>query len=120
MRTPAGKECSHYYADFHRGRQKQECRLAEANPDSAPWNPKDCARCAVPDILAANASPDLRLRLTIKAGVLGIGRRNQVDATCARHNIKIDDPIVGCPLCNAERPGLNAFIDALEKKDGGT
>ena len=65
MLTPAGKECPFYYADFHRGRAVEECRQVAANPASAPWRPRDCARCPIPDILRANASPNLRLKLTI-------------------------------------------------------
>ncbi len=117
MKTPAGKECPQYFADFHRGRHIQECRLALRNPESAPWHPNDCARCPVPDILLANASPNMRLRLTIKPGILGIGRHNKVDAFCEKHLVTIDDPFVGCPQCNAERPGIDAFLSALETQE---
>ncbi len=118
MRTPAGKECPQYYADFHRGRHQQECRLADRNPSSARWQPSDCSRCPVPEILHANASPYMRLKLTIKPGFLGIGRQNVVEAFCERHNIPITDPMVGCPKCNAERPGIDAFLSALENEEG--
>jgi hypothetical protein len=114
MKTPAGKECPQYYADFNRGRNIQECRLANRNPESAPWHPGDCARCPVPDIVRANASPTMRLKLTIKAGFLGIGRRNIVEAFCEKHSIRIDDPFVGCPKCNSERSGFDAFREALD------
>lgn len=114
MKTPAGKECPMYYADFHRGRNVQECRLAERNPASAAWQPSDCSRCPVPDILHANASPNMRLILTIHNGIFGIGRRLNVEAFCDKHNIKIDDPFVGCPQCNAERPGFDKFLNSLE------
>jgi hypothetical protein len=114
MKTPAGKECPHYYQDFHRGRSLQQCRLAERNPESARWEPGDCQRCPVPDILHANASPHLRLCLTIRSGFLGFNRRNEVGATCSLHDIRIDDPIVGCPRCNAARSGIDEFLDALE------
>ena len=117
MKTPAGKECPQYYADFHRGRHAQGCRLAQRNPESAPWHPNDCARCPIPDILYANASPNMRLRLTIKPGILGIGRHNKVDAFCEKHTVVIDDPFVGCPQCNAERPGIDAFLSALETQE---
>ncbi|MCC7210039.1 MAG: hypothetical protein IT323_22235 [Anaerolineae bacterium] len=117
MRTPAGKECPEYYQDFHRQRNIQECRLAKRNPDSARWQPGDCRRCPVPDILRANASPHLRLKLTIRPGFLGIGRSNLVQATCEKHRQVIEDPYVGCEQCNAERPGLSAFIDALEGQE---
>lgn len=117
MKTPAGKECPEYYADFHRGRNIQECRLAKRNPRSAPWHPGDCARCPVPAILQANASENLRLTLTIKPGFLGLGRSLNVTATCAKHEVPIEDPYVGCPACNAERPGLALFMDALDDQE---
>jgi hypothetical protein len=117
MRTPAGKECPEYYEDFHRRRNIQECRLAKRNPDSARWQPGDCKRCNVPDILRANASPHLRLKLTIRSGILGLGRSVLVEATCEKHRQAIADPYVGCERCNSERPSISAFIDALEGHD---
>ena len=107
MRTPAGKECPHYYEDFHRGRDIQECRLAKANRASLAWQPSDCAKCPVPDILNANASPFMELNLTIKRGLLGFGRKLEVSAHCTRHDTPIEDPYVGCPLENQDRPGLD-------------
>ena len=74
MVTPAGTECAHYYEDYHRGREVQECRLVRANPASELWQTKDCARCPVPGILRANGNPDMVLTLTIKRGPLGIGQ----------------------------------------------
>jgi len=114
MKTPAGKDCPLYYADFHREHRAQECRLAKRNPESAPWHPSDCARCPVPDIVRANASENMRLRLTIKPGIFGIGRHNQVTAYCEKHACMIDNPFVGCPQCNSERPHFDAFKEALE------
>ena len=115
MRTPAGKMCPHYYQNFHRGRDIQECRLVTDNQESLLWKPKDCERCPVPDILLANASEDLRLTLTIRPLLLGMGRRLDVDAYCAKHQIPVADPYVGCTQCHAERPELEAFIRALEE-----
>jgi hypothetical protein len=117
MKTPAGTECRHYYQDFHRGANKQECRLAKANPNSLPWSPGDCARCAVPAILLANASPDLELTLEIKNKFLIFGKENVVTARCGKHNLTLSDPIVGCPKCAAERPGLEIFWKALEEPE---
>jgi hypothetical protein len=119
MRTPAGKECRFYYEDFHRGRNLQECRLIRENPESLPWRPSYCARCSVPEILNANASPNLELKLTVKPVMLGLGRRVEVTATCLKHRTTIEDPFVGCPQCNAERPGLDVFWKALEPNDEG-
>jgi hypothetical protein len=118
MKTPAGKECPEYHADFHRGRRVQECRLIKRNPHSAPWHPGDCSRCSVPDIFRANASESLRLSLQVKPGLLGIGRKLVVSAFCEKHKAAIDDPYVGCEACNAERPSLSLFLDALRSSDG--
>ena len=112
MRTPAGKECAYYYEDFHRGRSDQECRIPKGDR-SAHWKPEYCGKCPVPAILRDNASPNLELILTIKQTMLGFGRKMEVEAFCALHEISISDPHTGCPKCNAERPGLNLFADAL-------
>ncbi|MBA3874051.1 MAG: hypothetical protein ABI970_00795 [Chloroflexota bacterium] len=117
MRTPAGKECPHYHEDFHRGRNIQECRLANQNPESIRWKPTDCKMCQVPEILNANASQYLELKLTIKPKLLGLGRQIEIKASCVKHRIDIEDPYVGCPKCNAERPGLNLFWEALKEDD---
>jgi hypothetical protein len=115
MRTPAGKECPHYYADYHRGRQIEECRLVKANPQSVSWQPKDCSRCPVPDIVLANASDTMLLKLTIRPALLGTVRRMKIDAWCDKHAIPIENPYVGCPRCAEENPALQVFRDALGK-----
>jgi len=118
MRTPAGKDCRHYFQDFHRGKHVQECRLIKDNPNSRAWKPADCTTCPVPSILLANASPTLALKLTVSAKLLGVGRQLKVTAECTRHHLVVDDPFVGCPACNSERPGLDAFLNALEETGG--
>lgn len=117
MRTPTGKECQHYHEDFHRGRNIQECRLVNANPVSLRWRPNDCKNCPVPDILNANASQFLDLQLTIKPKLFGLGRQLEIKASCIKHRTDIDDPYIGCTKCNAERPGLKLFWEALDSDD---
>lgn len=117
MRTPAGHECKHYYEDFHRGRNIQECRLIKLNLDSKRWHPSDCAKCPVPAILNANASPDLELVASVETRFLGFGRHIKVSASCLRHRIPIPDPHIGCPQCAASRDGLDLFRKALENSD---
>lgn len=117
MRTPAGKECRYYHEDFHRGRDIQECRLVQGNPESMHWRPGDCSKCPIPEILNANASPDMTLTLTIKPKFMGLGREYEVTATCTKHRIPIDDPYTGCPSCYKERPGLDIFRRAFEQGD---
>jgi hypothetical protein len=46
-----------------------------------------------------------------------LGRRLVIEAHCKKHHIPLEDAYVGCPQCNAERPGLDAFIRALENSD---
>jgi hypothetical protein len=115
MQTPAGKECKHYYQDFHRGRNIQECRLAKQNPESERWQPNDCNRCPVPDILLANADPDMELTLTIKRGFMGFGRRLEVTAHNRNDGSVIEDPYVG--QVDENNPGLDIFRQALDDMD---
>ncbi len=110
MRTPAGSECKHYYEDFHRGREIQQCRLNRLNPASLPWKPQDCAKCPVPDYLRANGNPDMALKLSIEKGFLGLGRTVRVSASCHKHLIEIKEPPIGCPQCNAERSDLASLF----------
>jgi hypothetical protein len=117
MRIPAGKECPHYYEDFNRGRDIQECRLVKDNPESLAWRPQDCAKCPVPDIVLANASPHMRLTLTIRGVLLGFVRRMDVDAWCIKHDVAIKNPYVGCPLDAEENEAFRLFRDALEETD---
>ncbi len=114
MITPAGKECRFYYQDYFRGRSEQECRLIKSNSRSPEWKPKDCETCPVPEILLANSSPDLVLEATVKPGFLGMNRRVAVKAFCSRHLIDVDNPIVGCPKCAAEKPGISELFDNLD------
>ncbi|MDK3160554.1 hypothetical protein QPK87_28940 [Kamptonema cortianum] len=117
MRTPSGRDCRFYYEDFNRGRNLQECRLIKQNPQSLRWKSRYCETCRVPDILNANASPNLELSLAVVPVMLGLGRRLKVEASCMRHRVKIEDPFLGCPQCNEERPGLDLFWQALSETD---
>jgi hypothetical protein len=118
MRTPAGKECRHYHEDFHRGRNVQECRLIKNNPDSIAWKPVDCDTCPIPEILNANADPNMDLIVTVASRLLGLGRKITVTARCHKHQIPIKDPYVGCTQCNNEKgPALDLFRQALDGND---
>ena len=100
MRTPAGSECPFYYADFHRGRQRQECRLVARTDGGGRWTPDLCARCRVPSIQLANACPNLVLEARAQAGLLGLGRGVRVSATCTKSGGIVAAPEVGCGLCH--------------------
>ncbi len=115
MKTPYGKECKFYYADYYRGKSTQECRLIAANRNSAPWKPALCQNCPVPAILEANGSPNLVLRAEVGKSMLGLLQKVQVTAYCAEHKVEIKNPKVGCDLCQA-RTRRTAFTPAPDKK----
>jgi hypothetical protein len=104
MRTPYGADCKHYYADFNRGRNTQECRLPRR--DSEKWSPNLCQTCPVPKILLANACPHLYLVGKIDRGILGIGRKMNVDAACPKSASPVTEPAVGCGHCHDDTPPL--------------
>jgi hypothetical protein len=116
MRTPAGKECRHYHQDFFRGRSVQECRLIKDNPESMRWRPVDCSKCPIPDILNANASTALRLELTVKPLLLGLGRQLEVKAWCRNEAIPLEEAYTGCTDLK-DNKGLEIFRQAMEQTD---
>jgi hypothetical protein len=109
MITPAGVECRYYYADYFRGRERQECRLIAQNPQSAPWRPELCKTCPVPGILRANACPNLVLEGRVEQRLLGLKRRVAVNAVCSKYLVEVSEPHVGCGHCHEERAGAVLF-----------
>ncbi len=92
--------CRYYFADFHRGRDTEECRLIKRNPDSRPWRRALCDSCPVPGILIASNSRELALEAKVERKFL----REQVEVTfavCTKHMLELTDPLV-CPQCAAE------------------
>ncbi len=100
MRTPAGTECRFYYADYYRGRNKQECRLIQRNPNSERWTPGLCQTCPVPRLLLANACPHLVLEGRVAKGWGGLTRKVEVAAACTKHLVDVAEPAVGCGHCH--------------------
>ena len=96
MRTPAGRECAYFYGDYHRGRNVEVCRLLE-HGDSR-WQPSLCETCPVPDILLANACPNLVLHGSVGRR-LGLWRQVRVVATCDYTGTVVPEPKVGCGHC---------------------
>lgn len=111
MRTPAGTECPFYYADFHRGREKEACRLIERTPGGGPWTPDLCSRCAVPRIVLANACPHMVLEARAKTGILGIGKGVEVSAHCTRSLQDVAEPEIGCGQCHLDLPDITSLAE---------
>ena len=100
MRTPAGKECRYYYEDFYRGRNVQECRLIARNRESPAWTPGLCQTCPVPDILLANACPNLVLDARVSKRLLGLVQRVEVSGWCSAYFLDVEQPTIGCGHCH--------------------
>jgi hypothetical protein len=100
LRTPAGTECPFYYADFHRGQNRQECRLIDRNPNGGTWSPDLCVKCSIPRILRSNGCPNLVLEARAQKGLLGMGRRVEIRASCTQSGGPVTEPEVGCGQCH--------------------
>ncbi len=106
MRTPAGAECPFYYADFHRGRTLQECRLIERTPDGGTYTPDLCTHCRAPRITSANACPNMILEAHVTSLILGFRKRVKISATCTRSLEAVAEPEIGCGLCHQDFPQI--------------
>ena len=113
MKTPAGKECPFYYEDNYRGRNTQECRLIDRNPESPPWYPGLCQSCPVPRIVQANACPHLVLDAQVTKRLLGLVQGVEVTGWCSQYFLDVKDPAIGCGHCHEEqgRPSILDLID---------
>lgn len=93
--------CKYFYGDYFRGKNKEECRLLDANPNnSRPWRRSLCERCPVPAIVMETNSRDLRLEAEVRRSFL----RDKVTVTfaiCAHHMVELEDP-TRCSQCAAE------------------
>lgn len=100
--------CRYFYGDYHRGRNREECRLLEANPDNErPWRRKLCDSCPVPTLLLSSNTIDLVLEAEVKRKFF----RDGVEVTfavCQKHMIELSDPLY-CPKCAEERAHITAL-----------
>lgn len=100
MKTPAGVECPHFYGDYHRGREHEECRLL---PDN--WKPKLCETCPVPGILRANSCEHMRLQASVSHSFLTLFQeRVEIIARCEKTNQDVAKPEIGCGECHPLPP----------------
>jgi hypothetical protein len=101
MPAPAWKpNCEFYFEDYHRGRERQECRLLARNGRTQGWSVSLCRSCSVPRIRRANRCPNMILDARISGGFLGLGRRVMVEAFCTRTMREVKEPMVGCGECH--------------------
>jgi hypothetical protein len=99
MKTPAGKECPHFYGDYYRGRNVEECRLLKAQGEN--WTRDLCATCPVPEITRANSCQHMKLRVNITRPLTALlQRRVQVAAYCEKTERAVGEPQIGCGECH--------------------
>ncbi len=111
MRTPYGADCKHYYADFNRGRQIQECRLPRRDRLNEKWTPDLCRSCPVPRLLLANACPHLTFTGHIDHGFLGLNRKMVVEVTCLKSGGPVAEPAIGCGQCHDSLPPIEFTLE---------
>ncbi len=99
MKTPAGKECTHFYGDYYRGRNVEECRLLKIQGEQ--WSRDLCATCPVPEIARANSCQNMKLNVKIARPITAIfQRRVQVQAFCEKTKRNVAEPQIGCGECH--------------------
>ncbi len=105
MKTPAGTECPHFYGDYHRGRDHEECRLLQSSDPPQTYTPDLCEKCPVPGILRANACSDMRLNGHVTRSIFDLfQRRVYVTARCEKTSQRVDKPEIGCGECHPLPP----------------
>lgn len=99
MKTPAGKECIHFYGDYYRGRNVEECRLLKVQGEQ--WTRDLCFTCPVPEIVRANSCQHMKLKVIVARPITAIfQRRVQVSAVCEKLEREVAEPQVGCGECH--------------------
>ena len=103
MRNPAGKECSFFYGDYFRGKNKEECRLLQTAGES--WKPGLCKTCPVPGIQLANACENLHLSGKVARPIYAaFQRRVHISAYCEKTKRYVNEPHIGCGECHGNLP----------------
>ena len=99
MKTPAGKECPHFYGDYYRGRDVEECRLLKAQGEQ--WSRDLCNTCPVPEIARANSCQYMKLKVRIVRPISAVfQRRVRVSAFCEKSERDVTEPQIGCGECH--------------------
>jgi hypothetical protein len=100
MITPAGKECSFFFGDYHRGRNHEECRLLLDH--KLDWIQDFCQNCPIPGIQQANGCENLVFSPKIYRPLLILKQQIQIDTYCKKSNKRVKVPEIGCGECNPQ------------------
>jgi hypothetical protein len=104
MRTPAGKECRYFYGNYFRGREEEECRLLDGANPHLRWTQDLCSTCPVPEILRANACPNLILEPRLERPFPFLKQRVSINTYCTKTLRESFDPHIGCGECHPVPP----------------
>ncbi|MBN2147607.1 MAG: hypothetical protein JW726_09470 [Anaerolineales bacterium] len=104
MRTPAGKECRYFYGDYHRGREREECRLLQGGTSPLPWRRELCETCPVPGIQMANACQSMSLKPRLRRPFPFFKQRVEVTTYCTKTHRSGFDAYIGCGECHTLLP----------------
>ena len=95
-------DCPYFFADYHRGREVEKCRLIERNRENRrPWRRALCDSCPAPGILRETTCQHLALEASVTRK-LGLFDRVSVYAVCTEHIVELSDP-KRCPQCEAAK-----------------
>lgn len=98
---PQPVNCRFFYGDYHRGNERETCRLLEASPgNERPWRRKHCNSCPVPALLLTSSCRSLLLEVEVKKRFLS-ERVEVTFSVCSNHLIELEDPL-HCPQCDLE------------------
>jgi len=100
MRTPFGFECPYFYGNYFRGKKQEECRLILETSSLQGWNSGLCKTCSVPEIINANACPNLKLSAHIAKRLFGLKSYVQISAYCTKEDVNVKEPQIGCGQCH--------------------
>lgn len=104
-KMPKPVNCRYFYGDYFRGKNKEECRLLDANPkNERPWQRKHCDSCPVPEIMIASNCRDLVLEAKVERKFLWNEQVEVTLAVCTKHMRELSDPL-HCPDCASEVQG---------------
>ena len=100
MKTPSGIECQFFFGDYHRGRDREICRLLNSANPPLEWTPALCETCPVPRIQRANSCEHLQLIPSLKRPFPFLSPQVQVKAYCTKTHQDVKEPQVGCGECH--------------------
>jgi hypothetical protein len=100
MKTPAGTECRYFFGDYHRGKNKEECRLLQTANPPLDWDERLCFSCPVPGILRSNSCEHLRLIPELKRPFPLFPKEVRIDAYCIKTKQDVREPQIGCGQCH--------------------